>query len=242
MIYQSKQLKRIAPDTNIKQNKFKISKTSAKIFKKEYGYKVDKSKIKTQSSSVANIPMAVEELGNQYKDISHWDRILAIGNKDTISKQAKLGNSMEIDNTNTDITTKAPSYTKSIMEELNNKEDITGKINNTILICDNENTDMRDVMPPLLYQADLGINLGSNLVGASEGTTQGITSVNNREIPTRQEIMEPSTFGKTSKDHSFTSEACFEHTLIFILKSGFLADTEHKNYQIAILYSNIFTK
>ena len=66
--------------------------------------------------------MAVEELGNYYKDITHEDRILAIGNKDTISKQAKLGNSMEINNTNTDITTKTLSYTKLIMEELNNKK------------------------------------------------------------------------------------------------------------------------
>ena len=41
--------------------------------------------------------------------------------------------------------------------------------------------------------------------------------------------METSTFGKKSKDHSFASEACFEHTLIFVLKGGFLADTEQKN-------------
>ena len=49
--------------------------------------------------------MAVEELGNYYKDITPEDRILAIGNKDTIPKQAKLGNSMEINNINTDTTT-----------------------------------------------------------------------------------------------------------------------------------------
>ena len=73
----------------MKHNKFKISKTSAKIFKKEHGYKVNKNKIKSQSSSTAtNIPMAVEELGNYYKDITSEDnRILAIGNKDIISKQ-----------------------------------------------------------------------------------------------------------------------------------------------------------
>ena len=56
--------------------------------------------------------MAVEELGNYYKDITPEDRILAIGNKEIISKQAKLGNSMEINNINTDITTTVPSYTK----------------------------------------------------------------------------------------------------------------------------------
>ena len=105
----------------MKHNKFKISKTSAKIFKKEHGYKVGNHKIKSQSSSTANIHMVVEELGNYYKDITSEDRILAIGNKEIISKQAKLGNSMEINNINTDITTTAPSYTKFIMEELNNK-------------------------------------------------------------------------------------------------------------------------
>ena len=323
----------------MKHNKFKISKTSAKIFKKEHGYKVGNHKIKSQSSSTANIPMVVEELGNYYKDITSEDRILAIGNKEIISKQAKLGNSMEINNINTDITTTASSYTKFIMEELNNKKDITGKINNAILTCDNENTDMKDVevfpinilvgndvgttlgttsvgdgestmlgqhnnnnsvgdgegttlgttlvgagksttlganitvnpvgvvvgttLGTTLVGAsenitlgenfnntvglDVGTTLGTISVGASEGTTLGenynsnsvgaqvgstlgTISVNNREIPSRHEIIETSTFGKTSKDHSFTSEACFKHTLIFILKSGFLADTEQKTY------------
>ena len=134
------------------------------------------------------------------------------------------------------------------MEELNNKKDITGKINNAILTCDNENTDMKDTtLDTTLVGASVGTTLGTISVGASEGTALGenynsnsvgaqvgstlsTTSVDNRKIPSRHEIMETSTFGKTSKDHSFTSEACFEHTLIFVLKGGFLADTEQKIY------------
>ena len=43
-----------------------------------------------------------------------------------------------------------------------------------------------------------------------------------QHIPSRYEINKSSTFGKPSIDHLFTSEACFEHVLIFILKSGYV--------------------
>ena len=47
-------------------------------------------------------------------------------------------------------------------------------------------------------------------------------------IPTRYDVMRTSRFGKPSLDHSFTSEACFEHILIHILKTDVLSlcDTE----------------
>jgi len=47
-------------------------------------------------------------------------------------------------------------------------------------------------------------------------------------VPTRYDVMRTSRFGKPSLDHSFTSEACFEHILIHILKTDFLSlcDTE----------------
>ena len=41
-------------------------------------------------------------------------------------------------------------------------------------------------------------------------------------IPSKYEIMHNSNFGKPSLDHSFKSEACIEHVLVFIFNSGFL--------------------
>ena len=48
-------------------------------------------------------------------------------------------------------------------------------------------------------------------------------------IPTKHDVLKSSNFGKPSKDHSFTSEACFEHTIIFLLKSGYI-DKSDKEY------------
>ena len=42
-------------------------------------------------------------------------------------------------------------------------------------------------------------------------------------IPTRFDILKTSGFSKPSPNYSFTSEACFEHTFIHILKSDFLS-------------------
>ena len=41
-------------------------------------------------------------------------------------------------------------------------------------------------------------------------------------IPSEHSIMKNSAFGKPSLDHSFTSEASFEHILVFILKKDYM--------------------
>ena len=43
-------------------------------------------------------------------------------------------------------------------------------------------------------------------------------------IPSKNELVKSSKFEKLSKNHSFTVEACFEHTLIYILKSEYLEE------------------
>ena len=48
-------------------------------------------------------------------------------------------------------------------------------------------------------------------------------------IPSRQQILKGSAFGKASLDHTFTSQACMEHILIFILKSGYLSEEDKKS-------------
>jgi len=45
-------------------------------------------------------------------------------------------------------------------------------------------------------------------------------------IPSKNEIMAKSAFGKPCLDHTFTSEASFEHVLIFILKSNYLIGSD----------------
>ena len=49
-----------------------------------------------------------------------------------------------------------------------------------------------------------------------------------QKIPTRHEIYNNSAFGKTSRNHSFTSEASFEQVLIFVIKGTYLSN-EDKN-------------
>ena len=48
-------------------------------------------------------------------------------------------------------------------------------------------------------------------------------------IPTKLQVLQDSAFGKPSLQHSFTSQACFEHTLIFLLKNNFLDDSDTMN-------------
>ena len=50
-----------------------------------------------------------------------------------------------------------------------------------------------------------------------------------QNFPSKHEVLKSSTFGKPSIDHSFTSEACFEHIMIFLLKSGYISKPEHTN-------------
>ena len=46
------------------------------------------------------------------------------------------------------------------------------------------------------------------------------------DAPSRHRVMKNSTFGKTSKNHSFKTKAYFEYTLIFILKCSFLSQLD----------------
>ena len=45
-------------------------------------------------------------------------------------------------------------------------------------------------------------------------------------IPSKHVLIKNSNFGKPCLDHTFTSEACFEHVLIFILKSKYLPNQD----------------
>ena len=49
-----------------------------------------------------------------------------------------------------------------------------------------------------------------------------------QQIPLKHDILKSSTVGKPSRDHSFTSEACFEHIVIFLLKSEYLNEEDHR--------------
>ena len=49
-----------------------------------------------------------------------------------------------------------------------------------------------------------------------------------QQIPSKHDILKSSTVGKPSPDHSFTSEACFEHIIIFLLKSEYLNEEDHR--------------
>ena len=50
-----------------------------------------------------------------------------------------------------------------------------------------------------------------------------------QNIPSKHDILKSSTIGKPSANHSFTSEACFEHIIIFLLKSEYFNKEGHKN-------------
>ena len=47
-------------------------------------------------------------------------------------------------------------------------------------------------------------------------------------IPLKNEVIKNSKFGKLSNNHSFTVEACFEHTLIHSIKSEYLEKRDIK--------------
>ena len=51
-----------------------------------------------------------------------------------------------------------------------------------------------------------------------------------QQIPSRHDILKSSLVGKSSRDHSFTSEACFEHTVIFLLKTGYLNGIDQRSF------------
>ena len=54
-------------------------------------------------------------------------------------------------------------------------------------------------------------------------------NIGKQKIPARHEIYKNSTFGKTSKKHSFTSEASFEQVLIFVIKGTYLSNKDKNN-------------
>ena len=60
--------------------------------------------------------------------------------------------------------------------------------------------------------------------------TEELNSKKGKNIaPGRHEVYRKSIFGKTSKSHSFTSEASFEQILIFLFKSEYLSVEDEKN-------------
>ena len=48
-------------------------------------------------------------------------------------------------------------------------------------------------------------------------------------MPSRYDVIKYAKFGKPSVDHSFTSEACIEHVMIFMLKSEFISQDDTKS-------------
>ena len=48
-------------------------------------------------------------------------------------------------------------------------------------------------------------------------------------VPSTHDVYRNSKIGKISRDHSFTSEASFEHVLIFLLRSNYLPDKDKNN-------------
>ena len=48
-------------------------------------------------------------------------------------------------------------------------------------------------------------------------------------IHSKNELIKNSKFGKISNNHSFTVEACFEHTLIHIIKSEYSDEKDLKS-------------
>ena len=64
----------------------------------------------------------------------------------------------------------------------------------------------------------------STLPNSHEGHKKG-----KHNMPSKYEILNNSTFGKTSSDHTFTSEASFEHILIFVLKGKFILGPDKEN-------------
>ena len=150
---------------NTKQNKFKVSKVTAKIYKKSIGITVNKDKLQDQNhTKIKSQP--IDGLNECYKNITKEEQRLAI----TSDCTANMTN-------------------KELKNSVNIKECATK-----------------------IYLDTVTDNINKNIKGK-------------QHIPTKHEIMKSSTFGKPSIEHSFTSEAYFEHVTIFILKSGFL----HKN-------------
>ena len=61
-----------------------------------------------------------------------------------------------------------------------------------------------------------------------------------KHIYSRHVLTKNSKFGKPSLDHTFTSEACFEHVLIFILKHKYLSNQDkHALFSVHPLFYHL---
>ena len=66
--------------------------------------------------------------------------------------------------------------------------------------------------------------INHNVVKLKECNTKG-----KGNMPSKYQIMKNSAFGKPSLNHTFTSEASFEHILIFILKGNWIVDLDKES-------------
>ena len=72
----------------------------------------------------------------------------------------------------------------------------------------------------------------TNVISYKNSISQDINSeinINGKTyIPSKNELIKNWKFGKLSNNHSFIVEACFEHTLMHILKSEYLEKKDMK--------------
>ena len=73
-----------------------------------------------------------------------------------------------------------------------------------------------------LSKIDTPINITTHVQMISNELNSKSTTLGKPCIPSCFDILKTSGFGKPDSDHSFTSEACFEHTLLHLLKSNYL--------------------
>ena len=66
--------------------------------------------------------------------------------------------------------------------------------------------------------------INHNVVKLKECSTKG-----KGNMPYKYQIMKNSAFGKLSLNHTFPSEASFEHILIFILKGNWIVDLDKES-------------
>ena len=144
---------------NVKQDKLKGNKISARVYTKKKGLTVDKDQIvEHKITQYASQP--VQYFQGYYNNITQKDKMMAMtSNETTNSVYFDLQKGMNIEKCTEEI------QQITVAEEI--KLNVKGK----------------------------------------------------QKIPSKHDILKSSMVGKPSKDHSFTSEACFEHIIICLLKS-----------------------
>ena len=148
----------------LEQNNIRISKITAKIYKKSTGIKVDESKLKDFKNDISGSQYC-DQFRQYYRNITEDDQKVAI----------------------------TSTFNTNLNKSINTKEIVDEKIPVTT-------SEM----------------IESNIKGK-------------KQFPNKHDILKSSNFGKPSKDHSFTSESCFEHTIIFILKSEYIDNSDKEN-------------